>query len=84
MVMKIAVVGIPGIPAGKHNLRDARLDQADKLVEAKKKAYAQVDVVGEDTTEHRGGVATQLVLGCGHNFKGLPKTVNRAIFRPCN
>ena len=48
--MKIAVVGVPGIPVGKHNLKDPRLDQADKLVEAKKKAYAQVDVVVEDAT----------------------------------
>jgi hypothetical protein len=48
--MKIAVVGIPGIPVGKHNLKDPRLDQADKLVEAKKKTYAQIDVVGEDAT----------------------------------
>jgi ribosome-binding ATPase YchF (GTP1/OBG family) len=48
--MKISVVGIPGIPVGKHNLKDSRLDQADKLVEAKKKTYAQVDVVGEDAT----------------------------------
>ena len=48
--MKISVVGVPGIPVGKHNLKDPRLDQADKLVEAKKKTYAQVDVVGEDAT----------------------------------
>jgi hypothetical protein len=46
--MKICLFGIAGIPVGKHNLKDPRLDQADKLVEAKKKAYAQVDVVGED------------------------------------
>jgi ribosome-binding ATPase YchF (GTP1/OBG family) len=48
--MKIAVVGVPSIPVGKHNLKDPRLDQADKLVEAKKKTYAQVDVVGDDAT----------------------------------
>ena len=48
--MKIAVVGIPGIALGKHNIKDPRLDQADKLVEAKKKTYAQVDVVAEDGT----------------------------------
>lgn len=48
--MKISVVGIPDIPPGKHNLRDPRLDQAHELVEAKKKTYAQVDVVGEDAT----------------------------------
>jgi len=46
--MKICLVGIPGIKPGKHNLKDPRLDQADKLVEASKKTYAQADVVGEE------------------------------------
>jgi len=32
---------------GKHSVKDPRLDQADKLVEADKKVYAHVDVVGE-------------------------------------
>jgi hypothetical protein len=48
MQMKIALLGIPGLPLGKRNLKDPRLDQADKLVEAKKKAYAQADLIGED------------------------------------
>jgi hypothetical protein len=46
--MKIALFGISEIKLGKHNLKDPRLDQADQLVEADKKTYAQVDVVGED------------------------------------
>ena len=46
--MKIALFGITEIKVGKHNLKDPRFDQADKLVEADKKTYAQVDVVGED------------------------------------
>src|ERR1043165_2719472 len=45
--MKISLFGIQGVPLGKHNVKDPRLDQADKLVEAQKKAYAQVDVVEE-------------------------------------
>src|SRR6266550_4128546 len=45
--MKICLFGISGIALGKHNLKDPRLDQADKLVEAQKKTYAQVDVVEE-------------------------------------
>jgi hypothetical protein len=45
--MKISLFGIQGIPLGKHNVKDPRLDQADKLVEAQKKTYAQVDVVEE-------------------------------------
>jgi len=46
--MKIALFGLAGIKTGKHNLKDPRFDEADKLVEADKKTYAQVDVVGED------------------------------------
>jgi ribosome-binding ATPase YchF (GTP1/OBG family) len=46
--MKIALFGFTDIKLGKHNLKDPRLDQADKLVEADKKTYAQVDVIGED------------------------------------
>jgi ribosome-binding ATPase YchF (GTP1/OBG family) len=46
--MKIALFGIPDIKLGKHNLKDPRFDQTDKMVEADKKTYAQVDVIGED------------------------------------
>jgi|SRR5436190_6384434 len=45
--MKISLFGVQGIPLGKHNVKDPRLDQAHKLVEAQKKTYAQVDVVEE-------------------------------------
>src|SRR6059036_3482340 len=45
--MKICLFGISGLAPGKHNLKDPRLDQADKLVEAQKKTYAQVDAVEE-------------------------------------
>ena len=46
--MKIVLFGISEIKVGRHNLKDPRLDQADKLVAADKKTYAQVEVVGED------------------------------------
>jgi ribosome-binding ATPase YchF (GTP1/OBG family) len=46
--MKIALFGVPEIKVGKHNLKDPRFDQADKLVEAQKKVHAQVDVIGDD------------------------------------
>jgi hypothetical protein len=46
--MNICLFGISGIPLGKHNVKDPRLDEADRLVEAKKKVYVQVDVVGDD------------------------------------
>ncbi len=46
--MKICIYGITGVPLGRHNVKDPRLDLADKLVEAKKKVYAQVEVVGPE------------------------------------
>jgi len=48
--VKICSFGIPEIGIGKHNIKDPRLDHADKLVEAKKKTYAQVDVISEEET----------------------------------
>ena len=45
--MKISLIGITGVPLGTHRVKDPRLDQADKLVEAAKKVYAHVDVVAE-------------------------------------
>ncbi|HUJ45480.1 MAG TPA: DUF933 domain-containing protein [Opitutaceae bacterium] len=56
--MKICLIGISGIPPGKHNVRDARLDQAHQLVEAKKKTYAQVEIAGDD----EAAVADALVV----------------------
>jgi len=46
--VKIGVFAIPEITLGRHNLKDAHLDQADKLVKAKKKTYPQIELVGED------------------------------------
>jgi hypothetical protein len=46
--MKIALFGISQIKLGKHNLKDPRFDQVDRLVEAQKKVHAQVDVIGEE------------------------------------
>jgi len=46
--MKVCLVGVSGIPLGRHHVKDARLDQVHKLVEAKKRTYAQVDVAGEE------------------------------------
>jgi len=45
--VKISLFGVSGLVPGKHNVKDPRLDQAHKLVEAQKRAYAQVDVVEE-------------------------------------
>jgi hypothetical protein len=46
--VKISAFAISEIALGKHNVKDARLDQADKLVKAKKKSYPQVELVGPD------------------------------------
>jgi Protein of unknown function (DUF933) len=46
--MKICLFGLTGIPLGKHNVKDSRLDQIHKLVDAKKKTYVQVDIAGEE------------------------------------
>ena len=46
--MNLALFGISGIPLGKRNIKDPRLDTAHELVEADKKVYAQVDLIGED------------------------------------
>jgi ribosome-binding ATPase len=54
--MKIALFGISDIKLGKHNLKDPRFDQADKLVEADKKTYAQVDVLGEEQLLDADGI----------------------------
>ena len=45
--MKISAFAIPEITLGKNNIKDERLDQADKLVKAKKKTYPQVEIVSE-------------------------------------
>jgi ribosome-binding ATPase YchF (GTP1/OBG family) len=39
------VQGIPGIPLGNRNVKDPRLDEVDRLVEAKKRVYARVETV---------------------------------------
>jgi len=56
--MKVCTYGLPGIHPGKHNVKDPRLDQADKLVEAKKKVYAQVDVVGAEEALKSDAIVT--------------------------
>jgi ribosome-binding ATPase YchF (GTP1/OBG family) len=54
--MKIALFGITDIKLGRHNLKDPRFDQTDKMVEADKKTYAQVEVVGEDGLLEADGI----------------------------
>ncbi|MFH1889042.1 MAG: DUF933 domain-containing protein [Candidatus Omnitrophota bacterium] len=49
--MKIAIFSIPDIPSGKHNIKDTRLDEVDKLVKAKKKTYLQLELTSEDAAQ---------------------------------
>ncbi len=56
--MKVCIYGLSSIPLGKHNVRDPRLDEADKLVEAKKKVYAQVEVVGTEEALKADAIVT--------------------------
>lgn len=46
--MKIGLFSIAGIAIGKHNIKDARLDEVDNFTKAKKKTYIQIEAVGED------------------------------------
>ena len=46
--MNLALAGIAGISLGKHNIKDPRLDETHLLVEADKKTYAQIDLIGEE------------------------------------
>lgn len=47
--MKIGLIGINEINLGKHNVKDARLDEVDKITKSKKKTYIQIEVVGEES-----------------------------------
>jgi len=46
--VKISAFSIPGIPLGKQNIKDSRLDEVDAITGAKKKTYVQVELVSEE------------------------------------
>jgi len=46
--MKICVFALSEVTLGKHNVKDLKLDQADKLVRAKKKTYPQIELIAEE------------------------------------
>lgn len=46
--MKICAFAISEVALGKHNVKDLKLDQADKLVKAKKKTYPQIELIAEE------------------------------------
>lgn len=64
--MKIAVLGLPQLKLGQHNLKDPRLDQVDKLVEAQKKTYAHVELVPD-----KESVTADAILVAREQFSDL-------------
>ena len=56
--MKFCAFNLPSLTRGTHNLKDPRLDAADRLVEAKKKVYAQVELLDDDELINADGVIT--------------------------
>ena len=46
--MKICAFAIGEVALGLHNVKDLKLDQADKLVKAKKKTYPQIELIAEE------------------------------------
>jgi hypothetical protein len=56
--MKISVFSLPDIKLGKYNVKDARLDEVDKITKAKKKTYIQVELVGEDAAIDADAILT--------------------------
>lgn len=45
--MKIAVISIPQIPPGKHNIKDSRLDLIEESFKSRTKTYAYVELIDE-------------------------------------
>ncbi|MBL7070218.1 MAG: DUF933 domain-containing protein [Candidatus Omnitrophica bacterium] len=56
--MKIALFSIPEINPGKHNIKDSRLDQINKLTKSKKKTYCPVEVVGDSLLQEADAILT--------------------------
>jgi hypothetical protein len=65
--MKLALSGITGIPLGKRNIKDSRLDETHQRVEADKKTYAQMDLIGEDQLVDADAILT--------THEGLPDLI---------
>jgi ribosome-binding ATPase YchF (GTP1/OBG family) len=72
--MKVALVGVTGVPLGKHKVKDPRLDEADKLVKADSKTYALVDVVDEQ----EASTADALVVSAEGRFDLIVKDLEFA------
>lgn len=56
--MKICLFAMPELTLGKHNVRDKRLDEVDKISQSKKKTYLQVELVGEEAVLDADSILT--------------------------
>jgi len=56
--VKIALLSTPQINPGKHSIKDTRLDQVNELSKAKKKTYAQVEVVDDNLLQEADLILT--------------------------
>jgi ribosome-binding ATPase YchF (GTP1/OBG family) len=65
-MIKTCIVGLTGIPPGRHNIKDPRLDQIHKIVEADKKTYAQIEVVPEEAV-----IDAEILLATTESFPDL-------------
>lgn len=46
--MKISLFSISALTPGKRNVKDARLDQVDKITQSKKKTYLQIELTAQE------------------------------------
>lgn len=69
--MKLCVLGIEGVPVGKRNIKDPRLDEAHALEKADKKTHAQVDIVGDDDLLTSDGILVAKDLAFDLIFRDL-------------
>jgi ribosome-binding ATPase YchF (GTP1/OBG family) len=81
--VKISVIGIPALTLGKRNVKDPRLDLADRLVEAKKKTYAQVDLVGPEEALSADAIIAHPDVFPDLILKDLEFIENRLTREPC-
>ncbi|MDD5108400.1 MAG: DUF933 domain-containing protein [Candidatus Omnitrophica bacterium] len=54
--MKISAFALQQVVLGKHNVKNDKLDQADKLVKAKKKTYPQVELAGQEAAQEADAI----------------------------
>jgi len=56
--MKISLLCAADLTPGKHNIKDSRLDEVDKITKSKKKTYVQVELIGEESALEADAILT--------------------------